>query len=61
MTWFAWLGLAVLVTALAAITGIKPKGTRQVANTRLMAMARLVLLLMAIILIYLALRTRSGG
>jgi len=61
MTWFAWLGLAVLVTALAAVTGIKPKGTRQVAHTRLMAMARLALLLMAIILIYIALRTRSGG
>ena len=26
MSWFAWLALAVLITAVAAITGIKPKG-----------------------------------
>ena len=25
MDWFAWLGLAVLITAIAAITGIKPR------------------------------------
>ena len=36
MTWLAWLGLAVLITAVAAVTGIKPKGTRHVASTRLM-------------------------
>ena len=61
MTWFAWLGLAVLITAIAAITGIKPKGTRHVARTRLMGVARLVLLAIAIIVAYLAWRTRSGG
>jgi hypothetical protein len=61
MTWFAWLGLAVLITAIAAVTGIKPKGTRHVANTRLMGMARLVLVAVVIILAYLAFRARSGG
>jgi hypothetical protein len=30
MSWLAGLGLAVLITAVAAITGIKPKGTRHV-------------------------------
>lgn len=61
MTWFAWLGLAVLITAVAAITGIKPRGTRHVAHTRMMGAARLVLLLVAIIVLYLAFRARSGG
>ena len=61
MSWFAWLGLAVLITAFAAITGIKPKGTRHVAHTRLMAVARLALVVLAIILTYLAFRARSGG
>jgi hypothetical protein len=61
MSWFAWLGLAVLITAVAAITGIKPKGTRHVAHTRLMGVARLVLLIIVIIFAYLAFRARSGG
>jgi hypothetical protein len=61
MTWFAWLGLAVLITAIAAITGIKPKGTRHVAHTSLMGMARLVLLALVLIFVYLAFRARSGG
>ena len=61
MSWLAWLGLAVIITALAAITGIKPKGTRHVAHTRMMGMARLVLLAIVIIFAYLAFRARSGG
>lgn len=61
MTWLAWLALAVLITAVAAITGIKPKGTRHVARTRLMGMARLVLLAIAIIVAYIAYQTRAGG
>ena len=61
MSWLTWLGLAVLITALAAITGIKPKGTRHVARTRLMGVARLVLLAIVIIFAYLAFRARSGG
>ena len=61
MSWFACLGLAVLITAVAAITGIKPKGTRHIAHTRLMGVARLALLALAIILAYLAFRAYSGG
>lgn len=61
MSWLAWLGLAVLITALAAITGIKPKGTRHVARTRLMGVARLVLLVIVIIVAYIAFQARSGG
>ena len=61
MSWLGWLGLAVLISAVAAITGIKPKGTRHVARTRLMGVARLVLLAVVIIIAYLAFRTRAGG
>ena len=61
MSWLTWLGLAVLITAVAAITGIKPKGTRHVARTRLMGVARLVLVAIVIIFAYLAFRARSGG
>jgi hypothetical protein len=61
MSWFFWLGLAVLITAVAAITGIKPTGTRHVAHTHLMRAARLVLVVLVIIVVYLALRARSGG
>ena len=61
MSWLAWLGLAVLITAVAAVTGIKPKGTRHIAHTRLMGVARLVLLALVIIFAYLAFRAHSGG
>jgi len=61
MTWLGWLTLAVIITAIAAITGIKPKGTRPVARTRLMGMARLVLLAMVLIVLYFAFQERAGG
>jgi hypothetical protein len=61
MTWLAWLGLAVIITAIAAVTGIKPKGTRHVAHTRMMGMARFALLVIVIIFTYLAFRARSGS
>jgi uncharacterized membrane protein YozB (DUF420 family) len=61
MNWLVWLGLAVIVAAVAAVTGIKPKGTRPVAHTRMMAMGRLALLAIVIIFAYLAFRARSGG
>ena len=51
----------MLITAAAAVTGIKPKGTRHVAHTRLMGVARLALLALVIIFAYLAFRARSGG
>ena len=60
MTWLLWLMLAVVVAALAAITGIQPKGTRPVARTRLMGVARLVLVLLVIIFVYYAFRARAG-
>jgi hypothetical protein len=61
MTWLTWLIVAVIITALAAITGMKPKGTRHVAHTRLMGVARVILFLLVIIFAFLAYRARSGG
>ena len=61
MTWLAWLTLAVLIAAVAAVTGIKPAGTRHVARTRLMGVARIALLIIVAICAYLAFRARSGG
>ena len=61
MTWLGWLTLAMLITAVAAITGIKPKGTRHVARTRLMGMARVVLFIVIAIVAYALYRARTGG
>jgi hypothetical protein len=61
MTWFAWLIIAVLVAAFAALTGIKPKDSRPVARTRLMGVARFVLVVFVLILLYIAFRARAGG
>ncbi len=61
MTWLTWLIVALLVATFAAVTGIKPKGSRPVAHTRLMGVARFVLLVLALIVAYMAFRARSGG
>jgi len=61
MQWVVWLGLAVLVSAIAAVTGIKSRGTRPVSGTRLMAVGRFILLLLIVLFAYLAFRARSGG
>jgi F0F1-type ATP synthase membrane subunit a len=61
MNWLVWLGLAVVVVGIAAVTGIKPKGTRHVANTRMMGVGRVVLFIVVLIFVYLAFQARSGG
>lgn len=60
MNWLVWLGLAVVVAATAAVTGMKPKGTRHIAHTRMMGVGRVFLLLIVVIFAYLAFRARSG-
>jgi hypothetical protein len=60
MSWLFWLGLAVVIGIIAAVTGIKPKGTRPVARTRLMGVARFALLILIAIVLFLAYRARSG-
>ncbi|HXI14316.1 MAG TPA: hypothetical protein VNM92_16990 [Thermoanaerobaculia bacterium] len=61
MNWYVWLFLAVAVVAVAAVTGVKPKGTRHVANTRMMGIGRIALIAVVIIFAYLAFRARAGG
>ena len=61
MSWLGWIGLVVIITGIAAVTGIKPKGTRHIANTSLMWAARFALLVALIIGGYLAFQAQSGG
>lgn len=61
LTWLTWLIIAVIVAAFAALTGIKPKDSRPVAHTRLMGVARFVLVVIVLILAYIAFRARAGG
>ena len=56
MTWLTWLMLAVVIAAVAAVTGIKPKGTRHVAHTSLMGAARIVLVFIVLVCLWLAFR-----
>ena len=60
MSWLAVLVVVVLVVALAAITGFKPKGTRHVARTRMMGVARFALVVVILIVAFLAFQARSG-
>ena len=60
MTWLAWLMLAVIIAVVASVTGLQPKGTRPVASTHLMGMARLVLIALALFFAYIAFRAWAG-
>lgn len=60
MNWLVWLGLAVIVAAFAAVTGVKARGTRPVAHTRMMGVGRIALLVIVVIFAYLAYRARGG-
>ena len=60
MHWLVWLGLAVIVAAVAAVTGIKPRGTRPVASSRLMAVGRVFLVIIAVIFVVMAFSVRTG-
>lgn len=60
MNWIAILGIVVGFVALFALTGIQPKETRKVAGTRMIKVARIVLVVIALILLAVVM-TRSGG
>lgn len=60
MSWLFWLGLAVAIGIIAAVTGMKPSGTRPVARTRLMGVARFVLIVVLLLFLYLAYRGYSA-
>lgn len=61
MNWLVWLGVAVVIAGVAAVTGLKPAGTRPVAHTRMMGVGRIALVLIALVFAYLAYQARSGG
>lgn len=61
MNWLMWLGFAVVIAVIAAVTGFKPKGSRPVSHSRLMGAGRLALLAIVAILVYVAFRARLGG
>lgn len=60
MNWTLWLSLAVVVSVIFALTALKPRGARSVGHTRLIAVARVLLLVVVAILFYLAFFARSG-
>jgi hypothetical protein len=60
MNWLVWLGLAVIIAAVAAVTGIKSKGTRPVAHSRMMGAGRVALFVIVVIFAYMAYRARGG-
>lgn len=60
MNWLVLLSLAVVIAAVAAVTGIKPARTRPVAHSRMMGMARIVLVVFAVALAWVAFRGRPG-
>jgi hypothetical protein len=60
MNWLVWLGLAVIIAAVAAVTGVKAKGTRPVAHSRMMGAGRVALVVIVVILAYIAYRARGG-
>jgi hypothetical protein len=49
MTGLAWVTVALVIAVIAAVTGLKPKDTRPVAGTQLMWVARVVLIVMALV------------
>ena len=56
MSWIGWIGVALVIALIVAVTGLGPKGGRRVANTQLMTVARVVLFLMLAALAYYAWR-----
>jgi hypothetical protein len=58
MSWLTLLLLVAVLVAIAAVTGLKPRGGRPVARTRLMTAARVVLLVIALLLVIAAVTGR---
>lgn len=61
MSWLFYFGVAVIITAFAAVTGVKARGTRHVSHTSLMAVARLALWAIAMVFAFLAIRAYSAA
>jgi len=57
MSWVFWLGIACVVSVFA-VTFLRPRGARHIANTRLLRVGRVILLIIFALLFYLALTRR---
>ena len=60
MNWGFWLTIAVVVSVLFAVFGLGPRGGRPVANSRLMNVARVALLVIIAVLFYFFLQDRAA-
>jgi hypothetical protein len=49
---WTWVAIAVVVSVIYGLTSPKPGGTRPIGQTRLIAVARIVLLLVVLALFY---------
>lgn len=58
MNWLSILGIVVILVAIASVFGLNPKGGRPVARTRLMSVARVFLVVLGAIMVYLAFKSR---
>lgn len=56
MSWLTLLTIVAAVIAVFALLGLNAKGGRQVANTQLMGVGRVVLVIFVAVMIYFALR-----
>jgi hypothetical protein len=54
MTWLGLLALAVVLVAVTALLGSRPRGGRPVAGTQLMTVGRVVALVLALLIAYVA-------
>ena len=61
VNWLVLLGIVVVIVAIAAVTGVKAKGTRHVAGSRMMGMGRIALIVIFVIIAWVAFQARSGG
>ena len=59
VSWIWILGIVVAVIAIVSVLGAEPRGGRPVARTRLMGVARFVLIIVALIIGFLVFRARS--
>lgn len=53
-SWVTLLAVAVVLVVIAALTGARPDDTKPVAQTRLMKVARIILVVVAAILVVVA-------
>jgi hypothetical protein len=61
VNWWVWLSFAAIIAAFVATLALQPEGTRPVARTRLMVVARVALVAFVGLYVYLAYRASGSG